>query len=168
MSTSPDRVAPSRKSSTSERNDRNVTSSRRHTPKDDEELSEVSSGDEADKNDKDVSASESESESEYDSDESEDEILFDFFLTKTGEKKILNKGDITSTFATDVAVHAAKLGAEIRKKSDSLRIVGPKYTLKLCAQSEESDDIAQAFEQISAPLDVSDEAKLMAYFLASS
>ena len=112
-----------------------------------------------------------ESEEEYStSDESEDEEedqLFDFILTQTGQRKILVRGDITATFAIDVCVAAAKLGAEIRKKTESLRVVGKRFALKMTPQNGDEDVLSQAFEEIGNPSEVSAEANLLAYLLAS-
>ena len=109
---------------------------------------------------------ESESEDSY-SESSEEDPLFDYVLVSSANsKKVLESGDFTSTFAIDVAVHAAKLGAEIRKKSDSLRIVGDHLTLKMTSQDGDSEMITSAFEEIGSPDAVSSEAKLLALLLA--
>lgn len=124
--------------------------------------------------DSDASMSEEESEaSEYSSSESEEEeeedCLFDFVLSETGSKRSLLKGDLTDSFGIDVAVESAKQGAEIRKKNDSLRIIGKKFTLKLSAQEEDDgESIAAAFESISKPVEPSSEAKLLAFLLVAS
>ncbi len=107
-----------------------------------------------------------ESESESSESESSDEPLFDFCLTLNDSKKVLVKDDCAYTFAIDVAVSAAKMGAEIRKKTESLRIVGKKYCLKLTPTEEDTDLITTAFEAIGSPQEASGEAQLLAYLLA--
>lgn len=117
--------------------------------------------------------SEEDSDSEYSSSETEEEededCLFDFVLSETGSKRSLLKGDLTDSFGIDVAVEAAKQGAEIRKKNDSLRIIGKRFMLKLSSQEEdEGESIASAFDAISKPVEASSEAKLLAYLLVAS
>ena len=132
------------------------------------------SDDNNDPDSEDASMSEEESEaSEYsssDTEEEEDEdCLFDFVLSETGSKRSLLKGDLTDSFGIDVAVEAAKQGAEIRKKNDSLRIIGKRFMLKLSSQEEdEGESIASAFDAISKPVEASSEAKLLAYLLVAS
>lgn len=117
--------------------------------------------------------SEEDSDSDYSSSETEEEededCLFDFVLSETGSKRSLLKGDLTDSFGIDVAVEAAKQGAEIRKKNDSLRIIGKRFMLKLSSQEEdEGESIASAFDAISKPVEASSEAKLLAYLLVAS
>lgn len=131
------------------------------------------SDDNNDPDSEDASMSEEDSEaSDYSSsetEEEEDECLFDFVLSETGSKRSLLKGDLTDSFGIDVAVEAAKQGAEIRKKNDSLRIIGTRFMLKLSSQEEdEGESIASAFDAISKPVEASSEAKLLAYLLVAS
>ena len=111
--------------------------------------------------------SESEEESEYSESESEEEVLFEFAVSETNNRRILRKGDCVNYFAIDVIAEAAKLHLEIRKKSDSIRVVGPEITMKFsCAADEGAEYLAEAFDEITKNDDASDEAKLVAYFLA--
>jgi len=131
------------------------------------------SDDNNDPDSEDASMSEEDSASEYSSSETEEEddedCLFDFVLSETGSKRSLLKGDLTDSFGIDVAVEAAKQGAEIRKKNDSLRIIGKRFMLKLSSQEEdEGESIASAFDAISKPVEASSEAKLLAYLLVAS
>lgn len=135
-------------------------------PVDEDESMQESSEEESESESSEGSGSESESEDSY-SESSDEDPLFDYVLTSSANsKKVLESGDFTSTFAIDVAVHAAKLGAEIRKKSDSLRIVGDHLTLKMTSQDGDSELITSAFEEIGSPDAVSSEAKLLALLLA--
>ncbi len=112
-----------------------------------------------------TATSASEEESDY-SESEDDEILFDFSLSLSNSRRILKKGDCVNAFAIDVISEAAKLGAEIKKKSDSIRIVGNKFTLKFSCSEEDGEElIGEAFDEISADSEASDEAKLLAFVL---
>lgn len=114
-----------------------------------------------------TATSASEAESDYSESEDEDEeILFDFSLSLSNNRRILKKGDCVNAFAIDVISEAAKLGAEIKKKSDSIRVVGSKFTLKFSCGDEDGEElIGEAFDEISADSEASDEAKLLAFVL---
>jgi len=109
----------------------------------------------------------SENESEYSDSESEDDVLFEFAVSETNGRRIRNSGDCVNYFAIDVIAEAAKLGLEIRKKSDSIRVVGPEFTMKFsCAADDGAEYLAEAFDEIAKNDDASDEAKLVAFFLS--
>ena len=111
----------------------------------------------------------SEEGSEYSESDEEEDIIFNFSLSHSSSRRILKKGDCVNNFAIDVIAEAAKLGAEIRKKNDSIRVVGKKYTLKFtCEEEDGSDLIAEAFEEITGTNDASDEAALLAFFVSSA
>ena len=113
-----------------------------------------------------TATSASEEESDYSESEGDDEILFDFSLSLSNSRRILKKGDCVNAFAIDVISEAAKLGAEIKKKADSIRIVGNKFTLKFSCSEEDGEElIGEAFDEISADSEASDEAKLLAFVL---
>ena len=109
----------------------------------------------------------SESESEYSSEEEEEEeVLFKFSLSYTNSRKIKNSGHWSSNFCIDVTSECARLGADIRKKSGTIRIRSKKYTLKFSCDEDDGDSLIQdAFDEISNVQEGSDEAKSMAILL---
>tara|TARA_B100000768_G_scaffold178556_1_gene194542 strand:- start:55 stop:510 length:456 start_codon:yes stop_codon:yes gene_type:complete len=109
----------------------------------------------------------SESESEYSSEEEEEEeVLFKFSLSYTNSRKIKNSGHWSSNFCIDVTSECARLGADIRKKSGTIRIRSKRYTLKFSCDEDDGDSVIQdAFDEISNVQEGSDEAKSMAILL---
>lgn len=111
--------------------------------------------------------SESEAESDYSDSDEDEEVLFDFSLSLNKGRRILRKGDCVNHFAIDVLCEAAKLGCELHKKENSIRVRGATMTLKFACEGDDGRElIDEAFEDITGENEASDEAKLLAFMLA--
>ena len=106
--------------------------------------------------------------------ESDDQPRINAVLSETASKRILLRSDVEYTFAIQVTAAACLEGAVTRKKPNSIRVSGERYTMKFESEDNNHEEITALFKESTGIAkqgrteDVSNEATILAYFIVST